>query len=225
MLFWEHRFGFSISSHLINFFLTCLARQCMINPVRPDNFVSEHILTLLKGGDKSAFESIYNRYAGRLFSFINAKIRVKEITEEIIQEIFVSLWTNRESLQIHISIEAYLFGAAKNQVLNYIRREYVRKEYAAEFARFANEQYDNSVIEQANLNDLEVTIQQGVAALPDQCQRAFRMSRMEHTPVSQIAEKMNVSKRTVENYISQALRHLRAHLGELLTISATLVFF
>lgn len=197
----------------------------MINPIKPDNSVSEQVLILLKEGDKFAFESIYNKYVGPLFSFINGKIRVKEISEEIIQEIFVSLWTNRESLQIHTSIEAYLFGAAKNQVLNYIRKEYVRREYAAEFTRFANEQYDNSVIEQANLNDLQLTIQQKVAELPDKCQLAFRMSRMEHAPIPQIAKKMNISTRTVENYISQALKHLRTNLGELLTIGVALFLF
>ncbi|HYG19834.1 MAG TPA: RNA polymerase sigma-70 factor [Ohtaekwangia sp.] len=193
----------------------------MTSPIKPVNAVPEQILTSLKEGDRFAFEYIYNRYADRLFSFINGKIRAKEITEEIIQEIFVSLWANRQTMEIHTAVEAYLFGAAKNQVLYYIRKEYVRREYAAEFARFAREQYDNSVVEQTDLHDLESTIQQKVAELPGQCQVAFRMSRMEHTPIAQIAKKMNISTRTVENYISQALRHLRTNLGELLV---TLLF-
>lgn len=188
----------------------------MTSPIKPVNTVPKQILTSFKEGDKIAFEFIYKKFVGRLFSFINAKIRVKEISEEMLQEIFVSLWAKRQTLDIHTSIEAYLFGAAKNQILNYIRKEYVRKQYAAEFARFASEQYDNSVIEQTNLSDLQNRIQQKVSELPDKCQVAFRMSRMEHKPIPQIAKKMNISTRTVENYISQALRHLRTNLGELL---------
>lgn len=197
----------------------------MTRPDKTDSCVPENILLSLKQGDKLAFEFIYDSYVGRLFSFINGKIRVKEISEEIIQEIFVSLWMNRASLEIHTSIEAYLFGAAKNQVLNYIRKEYVRREYAAEFSRLASEQYDNSVVEQINLADLQTTIEQKVAELPDQCQAAFRMSRMEHKSIPKIAEKMNVSTRTVENYISQALRHLRSSLGELLSLTFVLLMF
>jgi RNA polymerase sigma-70 factor (ECF subfamily) len=197
----------------------------MTNPIKPVNAVSEQILASFKAGDRFAFEYIYNKYVERLFSFINGKIRAREISEEIIQEIFVSLWANRETLEIHTSVEAYLFGAAKNQVLYYIRKEYVRREYAAEFTHFAREQYDNSVVEQTDLNDLENTIQQKVAELPGQCQVAFRMSRMEHKPISQIAKKMNISTRTVENYISQALRHLRTSLGELLATGVAMVIF
>lgn len=197
----------------------------MVSAAKLNGPSPEHNLNLLKEGDESAFEFIYNKHSGRLFSFIYGKIKMKEATEEIIQEIFVSLWSNRETLQIHTSIEGYLYGAAKNKILSFIRTERVRKRYAAEFTRFASEQYDNSVIDQVNVDDLQMTLQQKMAELPDKCQLAFRMSRIEHKPISQIAEKMNISARTVENYISRALRHLRISLSEFLTIAIGIVFF
>src|SRR5690606_11625905 len=114
----------------IYFFSNLSYPRCMTSPIKPVNTVPKQILTSFKEGDKIAFEFIYKKFVGRLFSFINAKIRVKEISEEMLQEIFVSLWVNRQMVDIHTSIEAYLFGAAKNQILNYIRKEYVRRQYA-----------------------------------------------------------------------------------------------
>ena len=154
---------------------------------------------------------MYDQLAKRVFHFVYNKVRRKDTSEEILQEIFVALWNNRKTLQITTTIEAYLFGAARNKIMTYIRSEQVRRRYAAEFTRFAQERYDNSVQEQLDVDDLQVIVQAKIAELPDKCQTAFRMSRMEHTPIAQIALKMNISTRTVENYITQALRHLRAH--------------
>jgi RNA polymerase sigma-70 factor (family 1) len=175
-------------------------------------------ILLLKSGDEPAFETLYNLFASRLFHYVYGRVRLKEQAEEIVQEIFVSLWNKRESLQINTSLESYLFGAAKYKILSFIRSEQVRKKFAAEFTLFASAQYDNSVEELTDLKDLQITLNEKISELPKKCQTAFRMSRMEHEPIPQIAEKMNISTRTVENYISQALKHLRTSLGELLTV-------
>jgi RNA polymerase sigma-70 factor (family 1) len=175
-------------------------------------------ILLLKKGDGPAFESLYHHFSRHLFQYVYNRVRQKEQAEEIVQEIFVSLWNKRKNLQITTSLESYLFGAAKYKILSFIRSEEVRKKYAAEFTLFASAQYDNSVEELTDLNDLQFTLNEKISELPEKCQTAFRMSRMEHEPIPQIAEKMNISTRTVENYISQALKHLRTSLGELLTV-------
>jgi RNA polymerase sigma-70 factor (ECF subfamily) len=190
----------------------------MVRPAKTPIHSDEENLQLLKAGDELAFEFIYETYAERLFSFIYGKVKSKETTEEIIQEIFVSLWASRETLQIRSSLEAYLFGAAKNKILSFVRTEQVRKKYAEEFTRFAAGQCDNSLLDEVIANDLQQSLLHKVADLPDKCQAAFRMSRMEHQPIPQIAEKMNISTRTVENYISQALKYLRTSLGEFLSL-------
>jgi RNA polymerase sigma-70 factor (family 1) len=186
--------------------------------------VPERLLFSLKEDDATAFESLYNHTSKRLFQFVYAKVRSKEVTEEILQEIFVSLWNNRKTLQVNTSIEAYLYGAAKNKIMSFIRSELVRKRYAVEFTHFAQERYDNSVEEQLDADDLQVTLQRKIAELPGKCRAAFRMSRMEHKPIAQIAEKMNISTRTVENYITQALRHLRTNLTEILFLVIGMLF-
>ncbi len=185
---------------------------------------SDHSKTILliQSGDQKAFEFLYHCFADRLYNFVYSRVRVKEQAEEIVQEIFVSLWNKRADLQITDSIESYLFAAAKYKILTFIRSEHVRKKYAEEFALFASERYDNSVEESNDLQDLELTLNEKISELPQKCQTAFRMSRMEQEPIPRIAAKMNISTRTVENYISQALKHLRTSLGELLAVAAFL---
>jgi RNA polymerase sigma-70 factor (family 1) len=176
------------------------------------------LLSLIKNGDSKSFELIYDRFADRLYHYVYKRVNSKDVSEEIIQEIFVSLWSKRETVQVMTSLDAYLFGAAKYRILTYIRSERVRQKYAANFALFSRERLDNSIEETLDLKDLQYSIDTSIAELPEKCRTAFGLSRMEHEPISQIAERMNISKRTVENYLSQALKHLRTSLGEFLTV-------
>lgn len=173
-------------------------------------------LHLLKNGDSKAFEEIYECFADRLYRYVCSRVPSRETSEEIVQEIFVSLWIKRESLEITISLSSYLYGAAKHKILSHIRSDRVRKKYAADFTLFSAERLDNSNLELMDLKDLQQTIDERISELPKKCQTAFRMSRMEYEPIQSIAERMNISNRTVENYISKALKHLRLRLGHIL---------
>ncbi len=170
------------------------------------------LLFNLKQNNGKAFEEVYERYAGELYPFILSKVKVKEITEEIIQDIFISLWENKDSLEIHTSLKSYLFSAAKYKVLNYIRSEKVYKKYALHFALFLVEHYQNSGETLLELHDLEAEIEKIISKLPERCRDAFRMSRMEDMDLDEISEKMGISKRTVENYITRSLKLLRQEL-------------
>jgi RNA polymerase sigma-70 factor (family 1) len=183
-----------------------------------DSYDHSDLLSLLKSGEAKTFEMIYERFADRLYRYVYRRVNSKEVSEEIVQEIFISLWGKRDTVEIATSLNAYLFGAAKFRILTYIRSERVRKEYAANFALFSTTHLDNSNEEMMNLKDLQYSIDSSISELPEKCRMAFRLSRMEHEPISRIAERMNISKRTVENYLSQALKHLRTSLGEYLTV-------
>jgi len=175
-----------------------------------------NLLPSLREGNQQAFEVIYDFFADRLFRYVYRRVQVKETSEEIVQEIFVSLWVRRESLEITTSLGSYLYGAAKHKILSYIRADRVRKKYAVEFTLFSLERTDNSNQELMELKDLQQAIDERISELPKKCQTAFRMSRMEHEPIKRIAERMNISNRTVENYISQALKHLRLRLTHII---------
>ena len=95
-----------------------------------------------------------------------------------------------------------------------MRSRRVRKQFAVNFTLFAASRLDNSNEESIHLNDLQTTINKTILELPEYCQTAFRLSRIEHVSTKHIAEHMNISQRTVENYISKALKYLRESLSK-----------
>lgn len=180
------------------------------------------LVYLLNNGNKNAFEVIYDRYADGLYRYIFSRIHVKETSEEIIQELFVSLWARRNALVITDDLKAYLYSAAKYKILSYMRTDQVRKKYAMDFIMFAENRLNNSTEEYVELRELQILIESIISELPKQCQAAYRMSRNEHESIQDIAIRMNISTRTVENYITQALKHLRTRLDEELMLIAVL---
>jgi RNA polymerase sigma-70 factor (family 1) len=166
------------------------------------------LVDLLQTGDRRAFEEMYRRYSTMLFRYVNDKIKGREDCEEIVQETFVWLWTHRESLHHVTELRPYLYGIVKHKVFNHIRHLVIRRGYAEYFQNFGNV-VDNSNEELTNLADVMRLLDHSIAQLPERCQTAFRLSRIEHLPIAAIAEQMNISSRTVENYITQALKHLR----------------
>ncbi len=167
------------------------------------------LITAIKSGDTDAFEVIYMRMAGKLLRFVNSKVCDRELSEEMVQEVFVSLWVRRNKLDADMALEPYLFSAAKYRVLSHIRSEKVRHKYAEHFAWFVVQQQENSTEDIVNEADLKAVIEEQISHLPPKCQRAFRLSRFEYLSIAEIAEEMGISKRTVENYITHALKYLR----------------
>lgn len=174
--------------------------------------VSVHVLNDLRAGDTKAFEIIYNTLSDKLFQYVQGRIQSREISKEIVQEIFVSLWERRDAIQISTGLEAYLYSAAKYRILSHIRKEKVREEYAVHFLWYAVEKSDNRIEEMLALADLKEVIEELLGVLPKKCQEAFRLSRFDQKSIAEIAEEMGISTRTVENYITQSLKHLRTHL-------------
>ncbi|HZY82822.1 MAG TPA: RNA polymerase sigma-70 factor [Cyclobacteriaceae bacterium] len=166
------------------------------------------LVNLLHGGDRRAFEEIYRRYASLLFRYVADRIFEREDCEEIVQETFIWVWSKRESLRHVTELRPYLYGIVKHKVYNHIRHNYVHRQFVEHFQKFGMT-VDNSNEELANVADIMRILEHAVSQLPERCQMAFKLSRIEHKPIAAIAEQMNISSRTVENYITQALKHLR----------------
>ena len=174
------------------------------------------LVNLLKQGNELAFQKIYNFYWEKLFSYTYNRLHIREISEEVVQDVFLSLWAKRESIIIVSSLSAYLYGATRHRLLNELRSVKVRKAYASDYSSFIKNLYDNSNVEQQDVKDLEHSIEVRVSELPKQCQAVFRLSRHEYIPNQSIAERLNISTKTVENYLTQALKHIRTSLGDFL---------
>jgi RNA polymerase sigma-70 factor (family 1) len=174
------------------------------------------LVNLLKQGNELAFQKIYNSYWHKLFAYTYNRLHIRGTSEEVVQDVFFSLWAKRESIMITSSLSAYLYGATKHRLLNELRSVKVRKAYASDYSSFIQNLYDNSNVEQQDVNDLEHSIEARISELPKQCQTVFRLSRQEHVPNQSIAERLNISTKTVENYLTQALKYIRTSLGEFL---------
>lgn len=181
------------------------------------------LVRLLKQDNEVAFQKIYHSYWDKLFAYTYNRLHIREISEEVVQDVFFSLWTKRDSIMITSSLSAYLYGATKHRLLNEIRSAKVRSAYASDYASFIKNLHDNSNVEQQDMNDLVHSIEARVSELPKQCRVVFRLSRQEYIPNQSIAAELKISVKTVENYLTQALKHIRTSLGDFLVLLVLLV--
>ncbi len=171
------------------------------------------LVQLLVGGDQLAFKEIYQRYSSLLYRYACSRIRNREESEEIIQELFVRLWEKRNTLAHVDPLKPYLYMAVRYRIVNYIEHTTVRDRYAENYKRFTAT-HTNNTDELTDISDFHSILEKTIAPLPENCKTAFRLSRIEEIPIANIAERMNLSSRTIENYIGQALKRLRAAWGD-----------
>ncbi|AFK04492.1 RNA polymerase, sigma-24 subunit, ECF subfamily [Emticicia oligotrophica DSM 17448] len=181
----------------------------------------QEIISAIKEGDENVFEHVFRKYYQTLCTYANSMLKEIEEAEEIVQNLFLSIWEKREDLEISISFKSYLYRAVHNHCLNRIKHLKVREDhqqYAVNYYEASYESVSQTVIK----NELEFKIEEAIKKLPEQCQLIFRMSRFEELKYHEIAEQLNLSPKTVENQIGKALKILRLELAEYLPL---LIFF
>jgi RNA polymerase sigma-70 factor (family 1) len=163
---------------------------------------------LLKGDDETAFAEIYRRYAKSLADFAASKLSNLEDAQDIIHDIFVKLWEDRERLQITSNLKTYLFTLTRHRIIDKIRRNITREEYAAMLQSLTNA-YQPSIEQQIAVKELQQTIENSLNQLSPRVKEIYQLSREENLSIPEIAEKLQLSEQTVKNQLSTALSHLR----------------
>lgn len=166
----------------------------------------------VKQDDIKAFEELYNRYWCDLIDAAYRRLQSRQKAEDIIQDIFVSLYQKRHTRQINISVKAYLYQALKFKVLNVFRDEFTRSACRREL--FLNENCKTDSAEYCDARELNNRIVQILHSLPQKCREAFLLSREENLSNKDISMGMNISVSTVEKHIGKALRILRHNLRD-----------
>lgn len=179
----------------------------------------ELLVKLLRVGEQEAFEEIYRRYWQKLLRSAQFKIRSKETIEEILQDLFISLWEKRERVMIE-NLEAYLNTSLKYLIINQIKKQILEEKFV-EYSLKKNELTDD-VDESVAFNELSVAIEKAIGQLPEKTQQIFRLNRLEYKSVKEISVLLDTPERTIEYHITQALRALRIHLREFITLSMLL---
>jgi len=172
------------------------------------------LLDLLRSGDRAAFSEIYNRYWKRIFSVAVNKIGHLEEAEEIVQDIFVSMWNRRESIIITTTLNAYLSVSVKYRVIKILAKRNLYNKFADHTLHILS-QTDNSTQDWLEFEELKSRLAILVTQLPEKCRLVYKLSREEGMSQKQIAEEFNISEKTVEAHIGKALKHLRTGLGQL----------
>lgn len=173
-----------------------------------------HLLDQLKKGNEQAFDEIFGQYYKGLVVFSTGVLKDKDLAEEVVQDLFVKLWENRKKTTLKISLKAYLFRAVYNNSVKVAKQKlkFINEDSISEFE--SNIEFTN-LLEQT---ELEEKIYNSIESLPPQCKKIFKLSRFEELKYREIAEKLSISIKTVENQISKALKQLEKSLGSYLKL-------
>lgn len=170
------------------------------------------ILDLLKKDGNKAIEIIFKKYYKDLCMTANRYIRDINHAEDLIQELLYDIWVKRDTLNITSSLSSYLRKSAVNRSLNHIRSKKVNFEDEEKLMFKENDQ--SSAQQNIEGRELELYIERSINELPEKCRLVFVMSRFDQLSYKEIAEKLNISTKTVENQICKALKHLRFAIEE-----------
>jgi RNA polymerase sigma-70 factor (family 1) len=169
------------------------------------------LLDLLRLDDREAFEILYNKYSAKLFHAAYNLFRDSDVCEDLVQELFIDLWTKRNQLNI-TSLESYLKVAIRHRVIYYIRTQKATLDLDVVEELIEKYTADSKLLQ----NDISQLLETNVAQLPEKCRQIFTLSRKEYLSNKEIASRLNISIKTVENQMTIALRYLRTGLTDYL---------
>ena len=165
----------------------------------------------IRAGEEGAFDSVFRAYYPDLVRMAESIIRERALAEEIAQEVMLELWRRRESLQVEQTFRAYLIRSTRNRALNHIRHERV---VAREAASAALESRSSPSAEDEVLGlEFERAVRDAIGGLPDNCREVFLLSREQGLKYAEIAGVLEISIKTVEKRMGQALTELRQRLA------------
>lgn len=161
------------------------------------------------------FEALFKAHYSSLCAYANGFLKDTDASEEVVQEVMFRIWTGRETLAIESSVKSYLFRAVRNGCMNVIKHLNIRDEYKTYREReepgIQRSQEDEMIV-----SELEQRIRGAIDHLPVERRKVFIMSRYDGLSYSQIAEKLGISVKTVENQMGKALKSLREELSDYL---------
>ncbi|MBK6964470.1 MAG: RNA polymerase sigma-70 factor [Bacteroidales bacterium] len=169
----------------------------------------------LKNNDKAAFTLIFTRFYKNLVHFSYTYTRNPDISEEIVQDVFLKLWENRSTLHIQTSLKSYLLKTVQNKSIDWMRHLNIRENYAS-FILNHPALAQNNTEDYVLHADLESAFKRALNKLPALYAEAYKMNRIEALNYAEIAGRLGVSVRTVEVRIGKALILLHDELKDYL---------
>jgi len=164
----------------------------------------------LRNGSVLAFNTLFHHYGNRLYQFSLKYLKSEEEAEELVQEVFTKVWEKRSELKAELSFNSYLFTIAFNVIRKYFRRKTYLTDYLNSKVK---DDLNLDTVNKINYDSLKKHLDNLVSSLPQRRKEIFIKSRYEGFTVREIADDMKISKKTVENQLTEALRFIRSHLS------------
>jgi RNA polymerase sigma-70 factor, ECF subfamily len=193
----------------------------MTNPLEHSDLVAK-----IKTGDPKSLELLFRRMYPRLCAYARKFLQDTNDAEEVVQELFYSIWKNRDRLDESKSFNSYLFISIKNSCLNTLQSRKSKSKHA-ELMQWLYTQEGGTVDSYHALlaNDLERDFNLALEHLPTECRKIFELSRTEGLKYQEIARELNISIKTVETQMSRALSKLRIQLRQHIAAVLLIIFF
>jgi len=181
----------------------------------PDQYsLEKKYISELQQGSYRAFDAFYSMYASRLYGFIYRLTRSKEDTKEIVQDVFVKLWLNREDISVSGSFRSYLFTIAKNAAINRFRSN-LNSPVFVDYVNYLNENSlsTDNITEKSDLDDFRNKISEAKKQLTETQINIFELSKELGYSNAEVAQKMNLSVQTVKNQLTIILKILKGKIS------------
>lgn len=191
-----------------------------------DNKEVEEVILIegLKKQNQDVFDLVFSHYYSGLCAFANRYLNNRELAEDVVQDMFVKLWEKSATLNINTSLKAYLSTSVRNLCLDILKHQKVKEAYKNQVKLQDTKEGEFGFPFYIQW-ELEETLDKALDKLPPRCRHIFEKSRFEGMSNNDIAEELQLSKRTVELQISNALKILRNELKPLMTLMAVLKLF
>lgn len=184
----------------------------------------EKILARLNKNDEKALSILYERYWEKLFISAYNLVKKREVCEDIIQEIFINIWNKRGEIKIHTSLKSYLYTCVTYKVYDYFRKNNKVIEVQL-FENIEKRIQDSTPESKLIFKELVAHINLHIDLLPEKSRIVFKLSRIEQLSHKEIAKKLNISTKTVEAHITNAIKILRTSLSTYASIELLLLIF
>jgi RNA polymerase sigma-70 factor, ECF subfamily len=182
------------------------------------------ILLAIRQGNERVFETVFRKHYQALCNYACGILKDMDDAEEVVQSIFMKFWEQREGIEINVSLKSYLYRAVHNTCLNRLKHLKIQEVHKQYVGNYYEENHD-SATEIMDKVELENRIADALEKLPEQCRLIFKMSRFEELKYQEIADKLGLSIKTIENQIGKALRIMRAELADYLPLVLFMLLF